>query len=135
MIVVQMDGVSKSYGTKPVITEASFQIRAGERLGLVGQNGAGKTTLLRLIAGLETPDSGQNSIPKDTLISYAEQDPSFESDLSIVEATIKHLNAELADLELYLYPDRMAEKARSLALAEKMLEECYKKWESSANGT
>ncbi|MEW6049351.1 MAG: hypothetical protein AB1609_23240 [Bacillota bacterium] len=44
---------------------------------------------------------------------------------------MKQLNAELADLEIYLYPDRMAEKAKSLADAEKRLAECYKKWEDS----
>ncbi|MEW5867104.1 MAG: ribosomal protection-like ABC-F family protein [Bacillota bacterium] len=120
MIVVQMDGVSKSYGVKPVIMEASFQIRAGEKLGLVGRNGAGKTTLLRLIAGLEDPDSGQVSVPKGTRIGYVEQNPSFESDLSIVEAVydgfrdllemqnaLSRLSREMAGPEVAGSPERL----------------------------
>ncbi|MGE5584109.1 MAG: ABC-F family ATP-binding cassette domain-containing protein [Bacillota bacterium] len=55
----------------------------------------------------------------------------LEKEIVELETIIKQLNAELADLEIYLYPERMAEKARSLADAERRLSECYRRWERS----
>ncbi len=48
----------KSYGIQPILQDISFSVSAGERIGLIGPNGCGKSTLMRLLAGLETPDSG-----------------------------------------------------------------------------
>lgn len=56
----------------------------------------------------------------------------LEKEIIDLEAAIRQLNAELSDLEIYLHPDRLAEKARSLAVAEKKLAERYRRWESSA---
>ncbi len=50
--------LTKSYGIQPILQDISFSISAGERIGLIGPNGCGKSTLMRLLAGLETPDSG-----------------------------------------------------------------------------
>ncbi len=57
--VVSLQGVSKTYGDIPVIQDASFEIRQGEILALLGASGCGKTTTLRLIAGFEQPDAGE----------------------------------------------------------------------------
>ncbi len=56
--LVNLSDVSKGYATRTVLREVTLGISAGERIGVVGNNGDGKTTLLRLIAGVETPDSG-----------------------------------------------------------------------------
>ena len=53
------DKVTKSYDLRELLTDVTFVIGKGERVGVVGPNGAGKTTLLRLLAGLERPDSGR----------------------------------------------------------------------------
>src|SRR4051794_461489 len=50
--------LGKSYGPQTLFSKASFAIREGERVGLLGHNGAGKSTLLRVLAGLEPPDEG-----------------------------------------------------------------------------
>lgn len=56
--VLELDGVSKSYGTAAVIRDLSLEVHEGELLTLLGPSGCGKTTTLRLIAGLEDPDTG-----------------------------------------------------------------------------
>ena len=56
--VVQFDGVSFSYGERPVLQDVTFTLRRGEFVAVLGPNGGGKTTLLRLILGLLEPASG-----------------------------------------------------------------------------
>lgn len=55
---IELDRVSKRYGSRPALSEVSFTISAGESVGYLGPNGAGKTTTLRLLAGLARPDAG-----------------------------------------------------------------------------
>jgi ABC-2 type transport system ATP-binding protein len=56
--LIQLDNVSKAYGTKPVIDAISFQVNRGEIVGLLGPNGSGKTTAIRLMTGVIMPQSG-----------------------------------------------------------------------------
>ena len=53
--------LNKSYGIQTVLQDITFNISAGEKIGLVGPNGCGKTTLMRILAGLESADSGKVS--------------------------------------------------------------------------
>lgn len=55
---IQVDRVSFSFGELPVLADISFQIRAGDYVGIIGPNGGGKTTLLKILLGLLQPDSG-----------------------------------------------------------------------------
>jgi iron(III) transport system ATP-binding protein len=57
--VLELDGVSKRFGSETVIEEMSLSVRDGEIVTLLGPSGCGKTTTLRLIAGLERPDAGE----------------------------------------------------------------------------
>ena len=56
--MIQLNSVTKQYGSRILYRDGSFQINRGEKIGLVGSNGSGKTTILRMIAGEETPDGG-----------------------------------------------------------------------------
>nr|KYP69360.1 ABC transporter F family member 5 [Cajanus cajan] len=55
---VKLENVGKSYKGVTVLKDVSWEVKKGEKVGLVGVNGAGKTTQMRIIAGLEEPDSG-----------------------------------------------------------------------------
>jgi ABC-2 type transport system ATP-binding protein len=65
--VIEVAGLSKTYGDFAAVRDLSFRVRPGEVLGLVGPNGAGKTTTLRCIAGIIPPTSGSVRIAEHDL--------------------------------------------------------------------
>ncbi len=75
MVLLRVEEVRKQYGPEPVLAGVSFELRSGERLGLVGPNGAGKTTLLRILAGREEPDGGAVTRAGSIRLGYLEQQP------------------------------------------------------------
>lgn len=77
MLLLKVDNLTKHYGPEPVLDGASFEIRAGERVGLVGPNGAGKSTLLKIVAGAETADRGTIELHTTARLGYLEQHPTF----------------------------------------------------------
>lgn len=75
MIVLSAQNVAKAFGVNVVLKDVSFTLQQGDRMGLVGVNGCGKSTLMRLIAGLDSPDSGEISMVRGTRVGYlAQQD-------------------------------------------------------------
>src|SRR5580704_5838581 len=72
--VVEVSGLSKSYGPKQVLNDVSFTIDRGDRIALVGVNGAGKSTLVRLLSGEDTPTSGTLKLGHNVLAEYFAQD-------------------------------------------------------------
>jgi ATP-binding cassette subfamily F protein uup len=74
MTLISASEVSIHYGTRAVLDDVTLGIQDGDRLGLVGRNGAGKTTFLRVLAGLQTPDSGTVDRARDLVVSYLPQD-------------------------------------------------------------
>jgi len=86
--MIAVDSLSKSFGAQLLFDGISFKINRKERVGLVGRNGHGKTTLFRIIAGLESADSGTVSIPKNYRIGYVEQEPAFRAETVLQEAAL-----------------------------------------------
>src|SRR5689334_12633439 len=71
--MIHLTNVTKNYGTQLLYKNASFQIRPGDKIGLVGPNGAGKTTLFRLIMREENPEVGEVSVADKLIIGYFSQ--------------------------------------------------------------
>ncbi|HEY4295076.1 MAG TPA: amino acid ABC transporter ATP-binding protein [Paraburkholderia sp.] len=64
--IISLAGVSKAFGATRVLNEINLEVRSGEVLVLIGASGSGKSTVLRIMAGLETADSGEvwiNDVP------------------------------------------------------------------------
>lgn len=78
---VRLENVSKGYKGVTVLKDVSWEVKKGEKVGLVGVNGAGKTTQLRIITGLEEPDSG-NVIKAKMNMKIAFLSQEFEVSLS-----------------------------------------------------
>ncbi|MDT4947868.1 MAG: transport system ATP-binding/permease protein, partial [Pseudonocardiales bacterium] len=71
--LVNLEDVSKAYGTTVVLDGVALGIADGERIGVVGRNGGGKSTLLRLILGDEPPDSGRVTQTRDLRVARVDQ--------------------------------------------------------------
>jgi ATP-binding cassette subfamily F protein 3 len=72
--MISFNQVSKSFAKQDLLVDCSFQVNAGERLGIIGANGSGKSTVFKLLLGLEHPDQGQISRPKHLRLGYLPQD-------------------------------------------------------------
>jgi ATP-binding cassette subfamily F protein 3 len=72
--MISFDKVSKSFAKRDILQDCSFQVNAGERVGIIGANGSGKSTVFKLLLGLEHPDQGQISRPKNLRLGYLPQD-------------------------------------------------------------
>ena len=73
-VAVRFNKVSFEYGlNKPILIEASFALRRGSKITLMGQNGAGKSTMLELITGALKPDEGNIYLDNSLKIAYAKQ--------------------------------------------------------------
>jgi len=86
--VIKINQLSKSYFSRELFTDVSFQMNAGDRLGLVGRNGHGKSTLFKLILGQEEPDSGEIIIPRNYRIGHLGQHLDFTQPTILEEAAL-----------------------------------------------
>ncbi|MEO9323399.1 ABC-F family ATP-binding cassette domain-containing protein [Nocardioides sp. C4-1] len=86
--LLNLQGVSKSYGVRPLLSDVSLGIGAGERIGIVGRNGDGKTTLLEVMTGIEEPDTGRVSRSRGLLVGYLHQGDELDDTHSVREAVL-----------------------------------------------
>ncbi|KZE52320.1 ABC transporter ATP-binding protein [Brevibacillus parabrevis] len=105
MIIVATTQLQKSYGADPVLQDMTLEIKAGERVGIVGPNGAGKTTLFKLLAGIESPDSGELYRAKGTVWAYLPQSPQYPQEwtgqdvVASAFAEVRHIQEQMRELE------------------------------------
>ena len=90
MHYVSVEGLTKSFGIKPLFSNISFHIEEGDKIALVARNGSGKTTLLKILAGQETGDEGKVWINKDVDVVLFEQDPMFTENETVLNNIFFH---------------------------------------------
>ena len=89
MILLQLNDISKSFDGEDIFTRVNFEVKTGERIGVVGRNGAGKSTLMKIIAGVEDYDSGHISKIKNLRMGYLTQQMTLNSSASVFEEMSK----------------------------------------------
>ena len=102
MILLNVDSIIKHFGPDPVLAGVTFEVRPHERIGLVGPNGAGKTTLLKILAGLESADSGNVELHPSGRLAYLEQQPQFSPGRTLwaeAQSGLEHLLAIAAEAQ------------------------------------
>lgn len=96
--MISIKNISKQYAGRVLFSDASFDVLAGEKIGLVGRNGHGKTTLFRIITGEESPDEGRVFLPNNYSIGYLGQHLVF-SRPTVLEEACRGLRPEDAGSE------------------------------------
>ena len=89
MILLQLNDISKSFDGEDIFTHVNFEVKTGERIGVVGRNGAGKSTLMKIIAGAEDYDSGHISKIKNLRVGYLTQQMTLNSSSTVFEEMSK----------------------------------------------
>jgi ATP-binding cassette subfamily F protein uup len=90
MHYVSTEGLTKSYGIKPLFSNLSFHIEEGDKIALIARNGSGKTTLLKILAGRESADEGKTWIHKDVDVVLLEQEPVFFENETVLKNIFFH---------------------------------------------
>jgi ATP-binding cassette subfamily F protein uup len=93
MSIFTLQSIKKDFGIKEILKEASFSLGYTDKIGLIGTNGSGKSTLLKMIAGLESIDSGQMIVNSGTRIVYLPQQPNLDESLTVLEQ-IFHIKSD-----------------------------------------
>ncbi|MEP6463960.1 MAG: ABC-F family ATP-binding cassette domain-containing protein [Frankiaceae bacterium] len=86
--LVNLEAVSKSFGTSPLLDRVSLGIAAGDRIGVVGRNGGGKTTLVRVLGGVEPPDSGRVTHTGGLQIGLLAQEDTLDPTATVATAVV-----------------------------------------------
>src|SRR5437879_7492574 len=86
--MIQVEDIAKAYAGQRLFRELSWRIADGERIALVGPNGGGKATPGRLLAGVEEPDAGRISRPRETTVGYLPQEVAGSADGSVLTETL-----------------------------------------------
>ena len=101
MILLSAQNISKTYMERKVLSDVSFFLNSGDKVGIIGINGTGKSTLLKILAGAEEPDNGNIIRTNGIRVSYLPQIPEFGEHGSVLEQVLLHLPADLRAAKEY----------------------------------
>ncbi len=116
MALLAARDLSTMYGSNPLFERLSITFESGERVGLIGPNGGGKTTLLKILAGVETADSGVVERSKTARLAYLPQIDVFPADATVESALLDALRH--VELEAYEVAVRARKMLRRLGFVD-----------------
>jgi len=134
--MLTIENLYKSYGDKVLFQDISCHIGEQERIGLIGVNGTGKSSFLKIIAGLDTPEKGSISHPKNYKIEYLPQEPEIDPDLTVIDqiyfgdSEIMKLMRAYEEAALHLEQNPNSEEAQSKLLKEQQKMDERDAWEA-----
>ena len=99
--ILQVEGLTKSFGDLVLLENVSFGLAEGQRVGLIAKNGTGKSTLLNILSGREGYDEGKISFRRDLRVGYLEQNPCYPEELTVLEACFHHGNSTVELIKEY----------------------------------
>jgi ATP-binding cassette subfamily F protein 3 len=111
-MTLRLAGISRTFGGRTLFAGVDLEVRAGDRIALVGANGVGKTTLLRIAAGVEPPDAGERGCSRGERVALLRQeiDPArpgtVQAEAASAFAHLDALEAELRQVEAEMAQDR-----------------------------
>lgn len=85
MVILTAENLTKTVLNRTLFENLTFGLNANQRIGLIGVNGSGKSTLLKLLAGVESADSGRVTLRNDVRLAYLDQNPVFEADITVLD--------------------------------------------------
>lgn len=128
-MIVNVQHVQKYYGAELVLSDVTFEIKEGEKAGLIGRNGSGKTTMLQLLQGILSPDQGHIAIRKGTKIGCLAQNPTEEESftvrdvLALAYRQVLECQAKMAGLEKRMADEHvLADEGRLKAVLQQYAE-------------
>ena len=101
MHYITVDNISKSYGEVTLFENLSFSIHKDQKIGLLAKNGSGKTTILNILAGLDTPDTGEVVFRNGITKAYLPQEPVLKEQLTIEETLFAQDNKYIQAINAY----------------------------------
>ncbi|MGD8878619.1 MAG: ABC-F family ATP-binding cassette domain-containing protein, partial [Syntrophobacterales bacterium] len=117
--MISFYNVSKSFAKQDILLDCSFQVNAGERVGIIGANGSGKSTVFKLLLNLEHPDQGQISRPKHLRLGYLPQDVLHFHGKTVLDQVIDVAEeVQTIEAELSLLADQLEQPLPEAELTE-----------------
>lgn len=101
MHYASIENISKSFGIRSLFTGITFFVEEGDKIAFVARNGTGKSTLLKIIAGLDSADSGSVWVHKDIKVVMLQQETAFEENRSIWDNVLKMDNPVVKAVKEY----------------------------------
>ena len=101
MNLLTVENIAKSFGELVLFEKLSFGINKDQKIALIAKNGTGKTSILKILSGSDTPDSGQVNYRKGIRVSFLEQEPQLDPDLTVEETIFASDNEVLKIIASY----------------------------------
>jgi len=100
-MLLSAENLSKNYGTKQLLQDATLYLNERERIGIIGINGTGKSTLLKILAGVEEADEGRITVQRNTRVAYLSQNPAMDDNNTVLEQVFAGFAPEFREVNEY----------------------------------